>query len=407
MIKKLLIDFGLGYTKVGFGGESEPIKIIKTPSLFNLEEYFQMKSDNLNILSFITKTNEKYLEIEEFVSNIINNILQIYKTDPKNTYYCYILFNLDLKEYFHDILFSFIKFLYDTFSFITSIKIIPNNIFPIFVSGFYSGIILNSGYSFSTITIVNNGIKVCSKKIGYGSLDMQKLLYNNIINDVINGKNGKKLDDKNLELFKKNIIKYIDDIMVRITYILNRKVSQEYKQQKDKDNIERNEKNKDYLIGFYEDLPNFNIDFYTRIFLGEKIFDDNNEINFAYLILKSLKEDVPCEIRRKIGSNIILSGGITMLNGFYQRFLDEINYISNNNNEFERLKGIKNDLKVHKIIYPRNIIRWVGASLFLTFCRYNFPGNEINRIIIEKDDKKIAKKFDSSDLNKIFENLRI
>ena len=215
------------------------------------------------------------------------------------------------------------------------------------------------------------------------------------------------MDEKNLEIFKKNLVKYMDDIMVRISYILNRKVSQEYKleqQQKESDS-DKNEKNKEkeYLVGFYEDIPNFNIDFNTRVILGEKIFGENNEKNFAYLILKSMKEDVPCEIRRKIGSNIILSGGITMLNGFYQRFLDEIKYISENNKEFERLKGIKNDIRVHKIIYPRNIITWVGASLFLTFCRFNFPGNEINRIIEDKREKKL----DTDELTKFLDNLRI
>ncbi len=407
MIKKLIIDFGLGYTKVGFGTDSEPIKIIPTPSLFNLEEFFTEKAENLNILSYIQKNTKKILEIEEFACNIINDALQIYKTDPKYMYYCYILFDLDLKENFHEIFFAFIKYLYETFSFIASIKIIPKNFFPVFVSGFYSGIILDSGYAFSTITVVNNGITVSSKKVGYGSCDMQRFLYRYILNDVIQGKNGKKMDEKNLEIFKKNLVKYMDDIMVRISYILNRKVSQEYKleqQQKESDS-DKNEKNKEkeYLVGFYEDIPNFNIDFNTRVILGEKIFGENNEKNFAYLILKSMKEDVPCEIRRKIGSNIILSGGITMLNGFYQRFLDEIKYISENNKEFERLKGIKNDIRVHKIIYPRNIITWVGASLFLTFCRFNFPGNEINRIIEDKREKKL----DTDELTKFLDNLRI
>ena len=42
-IKKILIDFGIRYTKVGFIGESEPVKILQTPSLINLEEYFQEK----------------------------------------------------------------------------------------------------------------------------------------------------------------------------------------------------------------------------------------------------------------------------------------------------------------------------------------------------------------------------
>ena len=85
------------------------------------------------------------------------------------------------------------------------------------------------------------------------------------------------------------------------------------------------------------------------------------------------------ETGRKIGSNIILSGGLTMLNGFYQRFVDEISHIVNNNPEFLRLKGIKDDFHVHKIIFPRNILTWVGASLFLNVNNLNSSGNEINR----------------------------
>ena len=401
-IKKILIDFGIGFTKVGFIGESEPIKIIPTPSLLNLEDYFQVNTDKINILSFSNISLEKKLELEEFSSYIINNILQIYKSEAKYTYYCYILFDLDLKESFIDIFTSFIKYIYEAFSFISSIKIIPKKIFPIFVSGFYSGILLNCGYTFSTITVVNNGLCVFSKKVFGGSCDMQKALYSIIINDVKNRKNGNQLNENEFEILKKNLVKYIDDIMVRISYILNRKVSQEYKQINSGE--ENKEKEQHIKIGFYTDLPLFKIDFNTRVILGEKLFDENNENNLAFLILKTLNENVPCEIRKKIGSNIILSGGLTMLEGFYQRFLDEINFIADNNKEFVRLKGIRNDLRVHKIIYPRNILTWVGASLFFGNNKINFPGNEINREIKEN---KLDKKIDNDELKRIFDNLRI
>ena len=407
VIKKIIIDFGINYTKVGFGGESEPIKILKTPSLINLEEFFQEKSDNINILSYLKSSSPKKLEIEELAANIINDTLQLYKSDQKYIYHCYVLFDLDLKESFSDIFAAFIKYIFESFLFISSIKIIPKNIFPVFVSGFYSGIILNCGYTFSTVTVVNNGLCVISKKIGYGSCDMQKMLYNIIINDVKNGNNGNKFDEKKLEILQKNIIQYMDDIMVRISYILNRKVSQEYKQQI---NSGEEVKEKEVLtkIGFYYDLPLFKIDFNTRIIVGEKLFGENNENNFAYIVLKTLAENVPCEIRKKIGSNIILSGGLTMLEGFYQRFLDEINFIADNNREFLRLKGIRKDLRVHRIIYPRNILTWVGASLFFGINRNNFPGNEINREVKEDGEKKIVnKKIDNDELNKLFDNLKI
>ena len=395
--KKIIIDFGVGFTKVGFEGDSEPRKIIPTPSLVNLEDFFEEKTKNFNVLSYLKNTPESKLEIEEFACYIINDVLQIFKTDSKFKLICIILFDLDLKENLKEIYLSFIKYIYETFPFISSIKVIPKNIFPVFVSGIFSGIILNSGYLFSTITVVNNGLSVYSKKVGLGSCDLQKMLYNIILNDKVGIENIRPIDEVN---FKKKLIKYIDDILVRVSYIMNKKVSDEYKQV-----YKKEEKRLNYSINFYEDLPIFNMSFNSRIIVGEKLFGANSEDNLAYLVLKILLEKVPCEIRRKVGSNIILSGGITMLNGFYQRFVEEIDFIANNNQEFTRLKGIKGDLHVHKIIFPRNILTWVGASLLMNFNDINFAGNEISRN--ENEEKEKVEKNLEAELVDLLDNLRI
>ena len=392
-VKKIIIDFGIRFTKVGFEGESEPRKIIPTPLLVNLEDFFEEKTQNFNILSFLNNTLETKLEIEEFACYIINDVLQLFKTDSKFKLICIILFDLDFKDNFKEIYLSFIKYIYETFPFISSIKIIPKKIFPVFVSGYFSGIILNSGYLFSTVTVVNNGLSLYSSKVGFGSCDIQKFLYNIILND----KKGMDIVPKtDIENFKKKLVKHMDDILVRVSYIMNKKVSNEYKQKKE------NEKETYSNVSFYDDLHAFNISFNSRVIVGEKLFGENSEYNFAYIVLKALLEKVPCEIRRKIGSNIILSGGMTMLNGFYQRFVDEISYVVNNP-EFLRLNGIKNDLHVHKIIYPRNILTWVGASLFLNFNNLNFAGNEINR----EENEVINKDLIETELVNLLDNSRI
>ena len=370
--KKIIIDFGIKFTKVGFEGDSEPRKILPTPELISLDDYFEEKTSNFNVLSYIKKSSESKLEIEDFACYIINDVLQIFKSQVKIV--CIILLDLDLKDNFKEIYISFIKYIYETFPFISSIKVIPKKSFPIFVSGFFSGIILNSGFLFSSVTVVNNGISFFSKKIGLGSCDIAKMLYKIILNDK---KGIEIVHASEQENFKKKLIKYMDDILVRVAYIMNKKVSSEYKfilsEKKE------NEKEIYSNVSFYDDLPAFNISFNSRVIVGEKLFGDNSEDNLSFIVLKTILEQVPCEIRRKIGSNIILSGGMTMLNGFYQRFVDEINFIATNNPEFSRLKGIKSDLHIHKIIFPRNILTWVGASLFLNFNNLNFVGNEINR----------------------------
>ena len=249
------------------------------------------------------------------------------------------------------------------------------------------------------------------------------MLYNIILSDR---KGIEIIPEQEQEIFKKNLVNHMDDIMVRVSYIMNKKVSNEYKKALELEQAtpsESKKKGQYSKISFYDDLPTFSISFDSRVIVGEKLFGENNEDNLAYIVLKTILENVPCEIRRKVGSNIILSGGMTMLNGFYQRFIDEITYIANNNPQFMRLKGIKDDLHVHKIIFPRNILTWVGASLYLSFNNsLNFAGNEINRD--EKNDKieklennennenvneakNINKEYDENDIINLLDNLRI
>ena len=395
--KKIIIDFGIRFTKVGFEEDSEPRKIIPTPQLVSLEDYFEERTKNFNILSYLKNSPQTKLEIEEFACYIINDVLLFFKTDTKFKLACVILFDLDLKENFKEIYLSFVKYIYETFPFISSIKIFPRNIFPVFVSGFFSGIILNSGYLFSSVTVVNNGLSFYSKKVGFGSCDIQKILYNIILSDQ---KCMEVIPLEDMESFKKKLVKHMDDILIRVSYIMNKKVSDEYKNE-----LENKDPAKKVIysnISYYDDIPAFNISFNSRVIVGEKLFGENSEENLAYIVLKTLLEKVPCEIRRKIGSNIILSGGMTMLNGFFQRFVDEISFVINNNPEFLRLKGIKDDLHVHKIIFPRNILTWVGASLFLNFNNLNFGGNEINR-----NEKNVNKDTVETEIMNLIDNLRI
>ena len=399
--KKIIIDFGIRYTKVGFEEDSEPRKIIQTPKLVNLEDFFEEKANNFNILSYLKNTPETKLKIEEFACYIINDVLLVFKNDAKFKLICVILFDLELKNNFKEIYLSFVKYIYDTFPFISSIKIIPKNIFPIFVTGFFSGIILHSGYLFSSVTVVNNGLSVYSKKLGLGSCDLQKMLYNIILNDK---KGLEIIPTQEQDIFKKRLVNHIDDIMVRVSYIMNKNVSDEYKKGLEQEQAKEHKKKSYSKLSFYDDLPVFSISFDTRIIVGERLFGENSEDNLAYILLKALLENVPCEIRRKVGSNIILSGGMTMLNGFYQRFLDEINYIVNNNPQFLRLRGIKDDLHVHKIIFPRNILTWVGASLFLNLNNTNFEGNEINR---NENEENVNKDTIETELVSLLDNLRI
>ena len=380
---KIIIDFGVKYTKIGLGDDSEPRKIIPSPPLFNLPEYFNSEKTNFNIMHYFNDSQESKLLIEEMAYKIINDYLQIRKPERQKVN-CYILFDLELKERFREIYLTFMKYLYETFSFINSLIIIPKNICPVFVTGSCSGLILNCGFMFSTITVVDNGISIYNKNIGLGMCNLQKHYYKLILNDE---KGLDKIPPEKRDLFKENLPKHIDNILITSSYVLNKNISIEWKNNMEKYKDDYN--NNSYI--YYPNLPKFKLSFNTRVSVGEVLFAENSEDNLAYNILKTITYNVPCEIRKKISSNIILSGGMTMLFGFYQRMVDELNYLIDIP-EFDVIYETKSDINVHKIIFPRNCLSWIGASLLLNLRDLNFAGNQITRK--EKKSKK-----DNADVN--------
>ena len=193
---------------------------------------------------------------------------------------------------------------------------------------------------------------------------------------------------EDLNSFKNNLNLYIEDILIKNCVIVNKKISNQLLDDSSKLVGEDNYS----LIDEYKNLLPFKISFVKRVLIGEKLFDEK-EGNISYEVLKILLNKVPCEIKRKICSNIILSGGMCMLLGFYQRFIDEINEFLLNE-EFQRLNTIKNDIKIHKIIYPRNCLCWVGASLVSNFENVNFSNREIIKDQQDNINKEISSLFD-------------
>ncbi len=191
-----------------------------------------------------------------------------------------------------------------------------------------------------------------------------------------------------LKSFNNNLNLYIEDILIKNCVIVNKKISNQLHD----NSIKLTGEDKYSLIDGYKNLLIFKISFVKRVLIGEQLFKEK-EGNISYEILKILLNKVPCEIKRKICSNIILSGGMCMLLGFYQRFIDEINEFLLNE-EFQRLNTIKNDIKIHKIIYPRNCLCWVGASLISNFENVNFSNREIIKDEHDNMNREISSLFD-------------
>jgi actin-related protein len=372
----IIIDLGLKVTRTK--------KNKSTPELFHKDKYLKSPNQFENILIYKKTYEEIKLKIEEFVDYIIVYVLQLKKPPAEHYNCCLLLIDFNAIKHF--------RYFYELFSScllsykeITILRIAPKNIFPIFVSGYGSGIIFNGGYLFSNISIINNGVCIFNKEIPIGISYLEKQFKNMILSDDI--LKGEILPEE-FDSFKNNLNLYIEDILIKNCVIVNKKISNQLLDDSSKLVGEDNYS----LIDEYKNLLPFKISFVKRVLIGEKLFDEK-EGNISYEVLKILLNKVPCEIKRKICSNIILSGGMCMLLGFYQRFIDEINEFLLNE-EFQRLNTIKNDIKIHKIIYPRNCLCWVGASLVSNFENVNFSNREIIKDQQDNINKEISSLFD-------------
>jgi len=65
----IILDFGVKFSKIGYAGEIEPRKIIKTPALFEYKKFFNQS------VKFKMQQNEESLDIYE---NLNINVLFIY-----------------------------------------------------------------------------------------------------------------------------------------------------------------------------------------------------------------------------------------------------------------------------------------------------------------------------------------
>jgi hypothetical protein len=51
-----------------------------------------------------------------------------------------------------------------------------------------------------------------------------------------------------------------------------------------------------------------------------------------------------------------------MILGCYKRFIEELNHIFDSTKEFDDIKVIKETIKLHKVIFPRNTLTWTGGN---------------------------------------------
>jgi len=278
------------------------------------------------------------------------------------------------------------------YSIMHSVRILPKSIVPLYSTGYSSGIVIDMGYFNTSVIPVFNSYPLITEMelIEIGGIQLERNLKRHIFDDNNYFKDNKPRI-KNIDQLNNGVIKHLGDLLVRSAICLNKKLSASIKTPTEAPKIKGD---KDHCrVDIYNELPDFQINFTSRIDLGEKLFGEfeTDEANVAYTLLKVIQK-TPCEIRKTLVQNIVLSGGTSMILGCYKRFVEEINYIISNNKEFEDIRVLKDIIKLHKILFPRNYLTWIGASILSSFDKFNFKSFTITKEEMDVDDTLFKKK---------------
>jgi len=257
-----------------------------------------------------------------------------------------------------------------------------------------SGIVVDMGNIFTHITPIYNGFPFLNKTetLLMGGVELERTLKRLITNDNLLSSKKKM---KNPEVFQENVISCLRDLMPRATICLNKPMANLLK---DPNEFLKIKNESDYSkIDFYKNVPDFYLTYVSRINLGEKLFGDyrNNDVNIAYSFMQVLMR-VSNEDRKKLSQNVVLCGGVSMLLGVLKRFTEEVEVLFDDP-EFKLLQPIKSYFRVHKVIFPRNCLNWIGASILSNFEKLN-----LNHLTLTKEDMDSENAANESPLKKIF-----
>jgi actin-related protein len=86
---------------------------------------------------------------------------------------------------------------------------------------------------------------------------------------------------------------------------------------------------------------------------------DEENISISSMILDSLKK-CPIDSRFELAQNMILTGGFSMMKGFKERLINELNFLIFKS-PYEELKNLSNQFNFIYFPFPTNYLGWLGG----------------------------------------------
>jgi len=101
----------------------------------------------------------------------------------------------------------------------------------------------------------------------------------------------------------------------------------------------------------------------ARSEVAEILFDSKNSKSVTVAVAQSLRK-CPLDVRRRLISSILPSGGVPQLPGFQKRLGQEFKSLVETNPEYANLKDLSNSVRFSKVNFQSNCLIWNGAQIF-------------------------------------------
>ncbi|KAK0058522.1 actin-related protein 10 [Biomphalaria pfeifferi] len=344
----IILDIGSAYTKCGLAGDTGPRCII--PS-----EIKNPRNQQTSKIWDYSSTDELYEHLKELLYTLISRYLLVTPKDRRVVVIESLLCPTDFRDTLARVLFKHYE--------VASILFAPSHLLSLMTLGTKTGLVLDVGYQESFVVPVYEGIPILK---GWRTIPLaSKAIHSRIKSQLLEHGTVSTPEQKHQPVASMPDIltdELLEDIKVCCCFVTEYSRGQQIQEV----TMRGGHANKlpppppdtDYQIDGGSVL---NISGRIREHTCEVLFEqDNDETSIATLLIDAIVA-CPIDTRKDLASNILVTGGTSMMPGFYHRLQLELSHLLKKPCYAQQL-GIKKFL-FHKAPAKENYTAWLGGAL--------------------------------------------
>ena len=375
-----VIDFGQFYTKIGVQGEAAPAFVIPTnPDQFLKKLDQDRKNVNVIYSNSIVDDEELERNLSIFFEDIFLNKFSMLPTNRLIFIVCSMMVPKRFQYALQKVLLYKFK--------LNSVFFVNNLLCPLYLTGNYSGIVVETGFTDCMVLPVYDGSPIISafkfSTIGGFSIFRDLLHYLK--------KDNPESDFELLPTVNNpHVFKLLNSVLIRFGSILSRRQEMAILESDKLSEYKAKLKASVFTFKDHNTQRTWKLSKWSAMRACKSLFNDDKYKSVARVLQESIY-NITFDIRVLILENIILSGGVTLIPGFVHRLKEEIAYLLQTEKNFKDMAEVVNQkLAFNSIDYPPNLMGWAGGKLYNTLI-VEETKHSINIDKLEKEPEEVEK----------------